>query len=95
MPLDSARATAKSFVFEEIKKGYVRDPAQKAYGWQEKNFTFTKPDQQFLNGIEPFEEVIEVELKQTGGGYYDVYLKRTDSGFGNYITSVGHIKRGP
>ena len=94
MPLDSAQATAKTFVFAEIKKEYQKDPAQKAYDWQEKNFAFMAPDANFLKTIEPFEKLIEVEIRATGGGFFDVYLKRTDGRSANHSTSVGHIKRG-
>jgi hypothetical protein len=94
MPLDSAKATSKSYVFEELKREHQSDPASKPYNWHEENFTFTPPDQGFLNGIEPFEDVIIVELVHSGGGYYDVRLKRTDAEALNYSAGVGHIKRG-
>jgi hypothetical protein len=94
MPLDSGQATSKMFIFAEIKKEYLKDPAQKAFDWQEKNFSFSSPDASFLKGVEPFEKVIEVDLRSTGGGFYDVYLKRTDGNPLNYSASVGHIKRG-
>lgn len=94
MPLDSATATSKSFVFEELNREHQADPASKPYNWHAENSPFSPPDQSFLSGIEPFEEVVAVELVHTGGGYYDVRLKRTDSAALNYSAGVGHIKRG-
>jgi hypothetical protein len=95
MPLDSARATSKSFIFEEIKREYVVDPASRIpCVWQENNFAFTPPDANFLKAIPEFKEVIKVELR-AGRGYYDVWLVRTDGGNPlNFSTPVGTIRKG-
>jgi hypothetical protein len=95
MPLDSAEATAASFVFEEIKKEYPTDPVMKTpFIWRIENFTFQRPPDTFLSRIPAFEKVLKVSLKFTGGGYYDVYLERTDQAALDYSVGVGHIKRG-
>jgi len=53
------------------------------------------PDKAFLDAIEPFEKVILVRLRQTGGGYYDVYLEteQTSAPLRN-TANVGHILKG-
>ena len=89
MPLDSAEATGMNLIFNEIVKEYPNDR------WQIGNYKFEAPQQAFLNAIPSFEKVIDVRLRATGGGFFDVYLETTQTTNPNNNTAyVGHIRRG-
>jgi hypothetical protein len=89
VPLDSAQATSMTIVFNEIVGEYPNDT------WQIANYRRHAPAPAFLAAINPFEKVIDVRLRATGGGYFDVYLETAQTN--NPLNSaeyVGHIRKG-
>jgi hypothetical protein len=91
MPLDTARAQQKSFVFAELVAANPTDPiTHNPYNWQERQFQFQPPDAAFLARIPAFEEVLSVRLQQMSG-YFEVFLYNTNESY--VFTSVGTISR--
>jgi hypothetical protein len=89
MPLDSAEATGKTFIFDEIVKEYPNDT------WQIGKYTFQDPRPEFLRAIPPFTKCIRVILRATGGGFFDVVLETEETGNPNDSTCiVGNIRKG-